>query len=253
MFLLVIRLLSTSVMVLLNSQADQVPANTHVALPSYPFGFDASHFPQAALSTLITLACVSVLYTAQPFRERSDNAVAVLGQALVYAWMFVLLLRVIRVGEGGPTVAGCFALVVATIGLFAFALHAIYSDLRKADTSAKDESASESNLEDEGSDDETTPGEPQRGGSSPQETEEIGVTVVSIEDERLAAPGNTKSPWELLGLCAAEPEMTRESPADTHGSEEVAVLLARLNAQTKLIQERDQEIARLAVGRRVVT
>lgn len=191
---------------------------------------------------MITLACVSTLYTAQPYRQSTDNTVAVLGQALVYSWTFMLLLRIVRVGEGGATVVGGVALVAATFALFAFALYAIRSDLRKAAVSAKGTPSvvatgtpSVATSEDEGFDDKTSSTERECGGNSPlQETGEIEVNVVSI-DERSAVLSNMESPWQLLGLCAAEPDIT----ADTHGSNEVAVLLARLDAMAKLIREKD--------------
>lgn len=196
-----------------------------------PFRVTRSAFStQAVLTTLISMACVSILYTVQPFREKTDNTVVVLGQALVYSWIFVLLLRIVRVGEGGPTVAGCVALVAATIGLFAFALHAIYSQLRKMNTGTDDPPAVE-----EDSGDETVPGETKHGGNSPQEMEEIGVTIVSTDDdERLSTTApSTKSAWELFGLCAAEPEATQDAPAGSQGSDEVATLLAKIEAQKK--------------------
>ena len=112
---------------------------------------------------MITLACVSTLYTAQPYRQSTDNTVAVLGQALVYSWTFMLLLRIVRVGEGGATVVGGVALVAATFALFAFALYAIRSDLRKAAVSAKGTPSvvatgtpSVATSEDEGFDDKTS-------------------------------------------------------------------------------------------------
>jgi len=146
----------------------------------------------------------------------------------------MLLLRIVRVGEGGATVVGGVALVAATFALFAFALYAIRSDLRKAAVSAKG-TPSVATSEDEGFDDKTSSTERECGGNSPlQETEEIEVNVVSI-DERSAVLSNMESPWQLLGLCAAEPDIT----ADTHGSNEVAVLLARLDAMAKLIREKD--------------
>ena len=144
---------------------------------------------------IITLACVSILHAVQPYRDLKDNAVAVYGQTLLFLWIFLLLLRIVRVGEGGPTVVGCVALVAATIGLFAFALHAIYSQLN-IDTSAAGTQTSTSFLtsDDEVSGDGTAPGD------NPITTVEVSV-VVSLE-EKPTATSNTKSPWELLGLSA---------------------------------------------------
>ena len=120
-------------------------------------------------------------------------------------------------------VAGCVALVVATIGFFASALYAIYSDLKADKRAENTEATAESKIEDEVSDDKATPGEPKRGGCSPQETEtdEIELSVV-IEVERPNNAPNTKSPWEMLGFCAAGPEITQDLPVYTRDSDEVA-------------------------------
>ena len=212
---------------------------------------------------MITLACFSVLYTAQPYRQSSDNSVAVLGQALVYCWLFLLLLRVVSVGGDRATVAGCSLLVAVTIGLFAFALHAIYSDLRKVDMKAKNmppTATSEPVSENESPGAEAAHSELQRERNLPREVgKETELSMVPVEDGHLPI---SNSPWELLGLCAADPEMTRDSPEDAHGSDEVTVLLARLDAQSKLvrdlrkssfekdemIREKDKEIARFEAG-----
>ena len=165
------------------------------------------------------MASVSILHTAQPYRESTDNTVVVSGQTLVYWWLFLLLLRIVRVGEGGATIFGCVALVAATAGVFVFALHAILSELRKVDMIGEGSTAATSisvtSDDDEGGSsgdgtDETAPAEPKRGEESPQDTEEIELTVVSRhDDEHLTAPSHAKSPWEFLGLCSAEPEMTQ--------------------------------------------
>ena len=95
---------------------------------------------------MISLSCVIVLLTVRPFREETDNSVAISGQALVYLWVYLLLLRIIRVGEGAPTFVGSAVLVVTTIGLFIFAVHAIYAQLRLLKT---DESENHNALETE--------------------------------------------------------------------------------------------------------
>ena len=203
---------------------------------------------QAALTSLVSLACVSVLYTIQPFREETDNAVTVSGQALVFLWIYMLLLRIFRVGQGGAMFFGCVALVLATIGLFAFAVIAINTQIKITGASAKDAALrAEESAVDQGA-----VSEESAGPVSPQATEEVGVTVVSDDNERLgAATSNTvrsgkKSPWEFLGLCTAELESKEDFPTDEHGSNAtVTALLARLDAQSETICEQGKEISRL--------
>ena len=146
--------------------------------------------------------------------------------------MYVLLLRIMGVGmeEKRP---GSVALIVATICLFAFALHAIYKDLCKH------------------FDGETAPDDAERKNNSQQETEEeemveIEVDVVSISEtgrfDNAENSAKTKSRCEFLDLCAAGSGFAGGISTGTHGSDEVAALLAQLDAQRRIIRERDQAL-----------
>ena len=77
-FLLVTRLLSTSMMPLVNDQASQ-----------------------ALVAGLLSLGCMGALLLVQPFREQSNNAIVVSGQVVIFLWIYFLLCRVIGIAEGG--------------------------------------------------------------------------------------------------------------------------------------------------------
>ena len=137
------------------------------------------------------------------------------GQALVFLWIYLLLLRSVRVGEGGPTIVGCVFLVIATLGLFAFALHAIYHAVRKADALSSVKETTSDHC-DERPDDEMAPTNDFQGNSS-QDSQEIEVTVVSAEDNQLytASSNNANGAWEFLGLCTVDEAESRETADNT--------------------------------------
>lgn len=195
---------------------------------------------------------MGTLHTVQPFRNRTDNTVAVLGQGLVLCWVYALLLRVIGVGDVLPPALLSLYLVVATIAVFVYAFYAVFVELRKKDSSANDTStADEENAE-------IAPHElsaahehdPRRGSSSPGDPAELELTVLTGDEDENTK--RTTSPWQLLGLCSADAELDEESPENTKRGDDVAELLAKLAAQSKLIdtnaermRAKDAEIGRL--------
>ena len=114
--------------------------------------------------------------------------------------MYFLLLRIIGIGNQGALAALIgSALVVATVGLFLFALHAIYTSIRKMDRPViTDEENIDAELETcvDGLD------QPRRGSSSPQENTELELTVIdtTVDAQRGSAASRMTSPWQLLGL-----------------------------------------------------
>ena len=86
---------------------------------------------QAALTSVISLACTIVLYTVRPYRESTDNAVSVAGQIIIFCWVQLLLYRVIGVVSGIWAVLCGVALVVSALALFAYATRVIYTDYKK--------------------------------------------------------------------------------------------------------------------------
>ena len=203
---------------------------------------------------------MGTLHTVQPFRNRTDNTVAVLGQGLVLCWVYALLLRVIGVGDVLPPALLSLYLVVATIAVFVYAFYAVFVELRKKDSSANDTTtADEENAE-------IPPHElsaahkhdPRRGSSPPGDPAELELTVLTGDEDENTK--RTTSPWQLLGLCSADAELLdEESPENTKRGDDVAELLAQLAAQSKLIdtnaermrakdaaiREKDAEIGRL--------
>ena len=195
---------------------------------------------------------MGTLHTVQPFRNRTDNTVAVLGQGLVFCWVYALLLRVIGVGDVLPPALLSLYLVVATIAVFVYAFYAVFVELRKKDSSANDTTtADEENAE-------IPPHElsaahehdPRRGSSPPGDPAELELTVLTGDEDENTK--RTTSPWQLLGLCSADAELDEESPENTKRGDDVAELLAKLAAQSKLIdtnaermRAKDAEIGRL--------
>ena len=89
---------------------------------------------------MILLASIAVLYSVQPFRSQSDNTVVVAGQAVVYLWVYALLIRIMGIGGETPTFIGGVSLVAVTVALFALALHSMYTDIRAEEASSRHES-----------------------------------------------------------------------------------------------------------------
>ena len=93
-FLLIIRLLQTSLMVL----------------------FPAQHI-QAAFSSSISLVAFFVERELSPYRRSSDNRTGVCARWLVFLWSFGLLLRLVHVLGTFPSVLVGLVLVVATLAV----------------------------------------------------------------------------------------------------------------------------------------
>ena len=153
--------------------------------------------------------------------------------------MYFLLLRIIGIGNQGALAALVgSALVVATVGLLLFALHAIYTSIRKMDRPViTDEENIDAELETcvDGLD------QPRRGSSSPQENTELELTVIdtTVDAQRGSAASRMTSPWQLLGLCAAESYLGEPENAIC-GDSAVAELRAKLVAQQKLMRDKDK-------------
>ena len=233
-----------------------------------------SQVVQAAVMCLVTLVAVTLQRELSPYRRVSDNHVALLAQWLVFAWTFSLMLRIAGVFQK-PVAAIAIGVIlcVATVSVFVLALllanidrlnekRAEQLDLNTPVSSNSGPTAEDSNDasgEEEsgeieaGASSQGRESQAERGNNSPQDSQ-IGVAVLSLEEEEQlsAARANTKSPWGMLGLCAAEHEV-----GDTRSSDDndVAVLLAKIEAQSKTIREKDvairekdEEISRLTAG-----
>ena len=102
---------------------------------------------QASLAILLSLACLGALHLAQPFRDQSDNTVAVLCQVTAFLWLYVLQQCVIDVMQGAPMIVFGSLLVFATIGLFLFVAHAAWMEDHEVDGSV---AKSEGSIDDDG-------------------------------------------------------------------------------------------------------
>ena len=175
--------------------------------------FLRSQVSQCALNCLVALAAMNILQMFQPYRVQSDNVVSVCGQAAVFAWVFSLLLCLVGVvGEGTPAVLGGVALVIATLGLFVYALYLIYAETSKIVTDANDVPCTDDDPEIEATNDETTTATAST--AEIDETRataeiEIGVTVLSTLDSSVVTVQPSPwSPWALLGYNATEDNHT---------------------------------------------
>ena len=107
-FLLVIRLLQTSLMVLFPEQ--------HI---------------QAAFCSSISLVGICVEHELRPYRRSSDNRTAVCARWLVFIWSFGLLLRLVHVLGSFPSVLVGLVLVFATLAVGGDSLRVAIKETRR--------------------------------------------------------------------------------------------------------------------------
>ena len=86
---------------------------------------------QAAVASLIALAGVAVQTHAAPYRQASDNHVALAAAWLLFLWPFVLLVRYLEAVGGQEGVALGVLLIAATVIVVAFAAYALVLDMKK--------------------------------------------------------------------------------------------------------------------------
>ena len=106
-FLLITRLLQTSLMVLFPEQRTQ-----------------------SAFASVVSLTSIVVERELSPYRRSSDNQIAVLARWLVFLWTFGLLLRLVHVLGSFPSVLVGATLVLASVGIIIWSLRAALQDTR---------------------------------------------------------------------------------------------------------------------------
>ena len=196
-------------------------------------------------------ACV--LQETRPYRRSSDTEVAVAAQYCVFCWCFSIILRDMGISDRNTLIAMGVVLIASTVAVFAFALRrsvAEASALRlerqasNVDTTADEESRTDGSPDDGvgGNDDESTSPAPKHtGSSSPQD-----IAVVQQRDSTRTEP---RSPWQLLGLCAAESESGDSPEGDTYNTDAlVAKLRGELTKKDAILATKDAEIAKLRDG-----
>ena len=104
-FLLVTRLLQTSLMVLFPEQRTQ-----------------------SAFASVVSLTSIVVERELSPYRRSTDNQIAVLARWLVFMWTFGLLLRLVHVLGSFPSVLVGVTLVLASVGIIVWSLRAAFHD-----------------------------------------------------------------------------------------------------------------------------
>ena len=240
-FLLVLRMMQTSVLVLVPRQN-----------------------LQSAAACAIALVAACVLRETMPFRRQSDNEVAVMTQYCVFLWCFAVVLREMGISDPQALILMGIVLIVATVGVFCFALWRARAELnevrserqqegRRANTPADEENRTDpvGFGETDDADNDGTPAvcdtsstEPKHGGNSPQDIE---MTVTTTTDERRCNPliEEKSPPWQqLFGLCAAESEGSDSGPqGGPRGAGELAALreeVARLTAALAAAKKPDK-------------
>lgn len=171
------------------------------------------------------LISVSLQHELSPFRRASDNHVALLATWLIFAWAFVLLLRIVGLFGKDASLAVGTLLCIATVGVFVAAIvlankdclkqnsleNEIPPDKAATETSNDKNSVREAVKAQYSSDAETLEAErPPRGRPSPRED------AVKPEDD--ATP--PALPWSLLSmgkrnLCGAETAEDDAAPITT--------------------------------------
>ena len=190
--------------------------------------FAGSQRTQAAMMCCLTVSSILLHSLLSPMRRDSDNQVALLCQALVFLWVFILLCRIIGMFEGKVAAAAIgTVLCVATFAVFATAFVLANLDrLREQRADRADSKIEISN--DDGEED--TPERPQphddvgaveiemsslphgQRESPSQKVEDKSTTSVEAEDQ-----GSLSSnlPWSLLVVgastfCSKEAEATED-------------------------------------------
>ena len=206
--MLVLRLFQTSLMALVRTQLEQ-----------------------ATIVSCVTLISISLLRELSPMRVASDNQVAVLAQALVFCWTFVLLLRIAGMfQEEGPAAAVGALLCFATFAVFVAALGLANADRVQDQRAERSDSSTTINDNDETEVDET---------QAPQGSAELeagplqGCALPRQEEAEVeeAVPSSLTWPMRLLGnssaLCGAEAAEDDDAGPVTTGETDIDEL-ARL-------------------------
>ena len=224
---------------------------------------------QAAAASIIVIFGACVLQEAQPYRRGSDNEIELLAQYCVFLWCFSIVFRDMGISDPKILLSMGTFLIAATVGVFVFAFWRVRAELKLLQSERKANGGEDDNTVNSESDDterdaeierhdpeQQSPADAKRGGNSPQDT-----LVTTASDKQGEASNKPKSPWQLLGLCAAESEIELgESSENAQGGDDTTALLARiaekdealrkkdeaLHAKDATLLEKDAEIARLA-------
>ena len=124
-FLLLLRIMQTSVLVLIPTQNMQVPTfNVYPLADHHPqSGTPSSHTrTQAAAASALAVLGACVLQETRPYRRSSDTEVAVAAQYCVFCWCFSIILRDMGISDQNTLTAMGIALIVATAAVFTFAI-----------------------------------------------------------------------------------------------------------------------------------
>ena len=216
---------------------------------------------QAATASVIAILGTCVLQEARPYRKHSDNEVAVAAQYCAFAWFFSIVLRYAGISDRKTLAVMGTLLIAATLAVFGFALWRVSTEVKllRAERQASftedlptavDRDCAEDSSD--GEQDESPPRETRSAGESPRQDIEMTTITTTTGNRRNplpTTPGRMTSTWhiQLLSLCTAESELG-DALADEQrqsSSDDIAGLQRKLAEQSKLIGEKDAEIARL--------
>jgi len=173
-FLILMRIMQTSVMALITN-------------PSL----------QAAVASLIALVGVSVQTHAAPYRRSSDNGAGLTAAWLLFLWCFVLLVRYSgAVGDRHGPVLGAL-LIIATVGMISNVLRSLMADVSK-DAKNRDVASSMSLEMGELSVSDATQAEPGEH-AAPSTGEDTSVTEAGSAS--LRTPDAPSGSWGFEFLC----------------------------------------------------
>ena len=220
-FMLMLRLLQTSVLVLVPRQN-----------------------LQAAAACVLSVLGACVLREAKPFRRGSDNEIAVIAQYCVFVWAFSVVLRDMGISDPKLLVLMGCVLIVVTVAVFAHALwrahaemkalHAMQRGSHASSCVASDGDGESLQAIDSGSDAAGGAHDPPSSPSKADAEKEIELTEVAVTATNYGRPRH----WHEL-LCAA-PSSSDDAPAV---ADEVATLRARLAEKDAQLTEKDAELA----------